>query len=94
MSTSDPVSPPGALRRWSPLVANHQEATRLVPPARLQHLNRLRSLLFGRHLTRFPLMALTVSQDMGPARHAVTQRTVAGTVTFITPVPQRVPPAS
>lgn len=40
---------------------------------------RERSLLYGIRKLRYPLVALMVSQDLGPVRHAVAQRVVAGT---------------
>jgi hypothetical protein len=37
------------------------------------------SILNGRRTKRYPLMALTTQRSMGPARHVLSQRVVAGT---------------
>ena len=37
------------------------------------------SILNGRRTKRYPLMALTTQRSMGPARHILSQRVVAGT---------------
>ena len=37
------------------------------------------SILNGRRTKRYPLIALTTQRSMGPARHVLSQRVVAGT---------------
>ena len=37
------------------------------------------SILNGRRTKRYPLIALTTKRSMGPARHVLSQRVVAGT---------------
>lgn len=82
----------GALR-WSPLRQAHREAHRLLQELFLPRILQDRRMLYGRHLMRYPLMALLVSREMGPVRHAISQRTVAGTVLILAPKPERVPAA-
>lgn len=51
-------------------------------------------MLYGVRRLRFPLLALQVSRDLGPARHALEQRVVAGTLEITYPFkPVRVPRA-
>lgn len=84
------------MRPPSLLCARHAEAARLGVAAALPPLLRQRKLLFGRRTLRFPLMALLVSRELGPARHAVAQRAVAGAIVYLPGGPTRrvaAPPA-
>ena len=38
------------------------------------------SVLHGRHVKRYPLIALTTQRSMGPYRHILSQMVVAGTM--------------
>ena len=38
------------------------------------------SVLHGRHVKRYPLIALTTQRSMGPSRHILSQMVVAGTM--------------
>lgn len=42
---------------------------------------------FGNRRLRFPLLSLQASQELGPCRHALSQRTVAGFMTVHFPPP-------
>lgn len=80
----------------SPFRARHDE---LVVRGVQRHIPRevhRRQLLFGPgRAVKFPLVALTTQQDMGDVRHALSQRTVAGTAEVTFPfAPERVPPAT
>lgn len=50
-----------------------------------QQLSHLDSVLFGRRGLYRPNVALQTIQRLGPARHAIAQRTVAGTVEIHAP---------
>lgn len=52
-----------------------------------------RGVMFGNRRLRFPLLALQVSQDLGPCRHALSQRTIAGFMTVHFPPPSTPSPA-
>ena len=56
--------------------------TPLRAPARLTHID---SVLFGRRGLYRPTVALQTIQRLGPARHAIAQRTVAGIVEIHAP---------
>jgi hypothetical protein len=43
------------------------------------------SILNGRRTKRYPLIALTTQRSMGPARHILSQRVVAGTMVVSAP---------
>jgi hypothetical protein len=61
---------------------------------RTMDLTHERTRLYGVHKMRYPLLALQVSQDLGPARHALSQRVVSGTMNVRYPFrPVRVPRA-
>jgi len=44
------------------------------------------SFLHGYRVKRYPLMALTTQRSMGPSRHILSQRVVAGTMTVSPPL--------
>jgi hypothetical protein len=77
----------------SPLRASHRRSCQLGK-RRSNLPGHVRSALYGRRAVRFPLLALTTAQDMGPARHALAQRVVSGAMDIRYPFkPKRVPPA-
>lgn len=64
----------------SPWAARHVEVGALSVQQFIPKEIHRRKLLFGpARWVAHPLMAIRVSQDMGPARHALAQRVVAGT---------------
>ncbi len=70
-------SPSPLLAHRSPLGALHADATTLGTPAHPpedMHVDHL----YGPHGLKFPIMSLLVRRHLGPVRHALTQRTVAG----------------
>ena len=44
------------------------------------------SFLHGYRIKRYPLLALTTQRSMGPSRHILSQRVVAGTMTVSPPL--------
>lgn len=78
----------------SPFVLRHAELHRLHAKAGFGRSLMQGKLLFGTHALRYPLIALLTSRDLGPARHAVAQRSVAGTVAYVLAGPVKVPSAS
>ena len=52
-----------------------------------------RSQTYGKRRLRFPLLSLQATQEMGPCRHALSQRTVAGFMTVHFPPPSEPVPA-
>lgn len=77
------VLPPGGApevaldRSTSVLVHMHVAAGRLGQPELRGDTHRV-DHLYGPHGLKFPVMALLVRRSMGPVRHALSQRTVAG----------------
>lgn len=64
----------------SPMRERHREVGALSVQKFIPKEVHRRRLLFGpARWVAHPLMAIRVSQDMGPARHALAQRVVAGT---------------
>lgn len=70
--------------KTSPLTRLHQSLQTLVFDGGLANKKselepNTISILNGRRTKRYPLMALTTQRSMGPARHVLSQRVVAGT---------------
>lgn len=64
----------------TPLVRAHDEACRLGDEGRPRAALARHDLLFGIHALKFPIIAVTVSNELGNCRHALAQRAVAGTM--------------
>ena len=73
----------------SALEQAHLEGCRLGGARSDVPLQHHRSVLYGDRRIRYPLVALQTSQELGPARHAVAQRTVAGFLQVHFPPPAR-----
>lgn len=75
--------------RPSALTISHRQSRRLGLARSDVQLRRWRSLLYGTDLRKLrrPLLALEVAQEMGPCRHAVAQRHVAGFMSVHFPPP-------
>lgn len=83
MTVDEPEAPSLLVRPLSPLRRAHGEACLLgrergPGPAHPSVRTPARGILRGNRRLRYPLLALTTSQDMGPARHAIEQRVIAG----------------
>lgn len=92
MSVADPERPL-LVRPLSALRRAHADACRLGRERGPSVRREARAVLYGDRRLRYPLLALTTSQEMGPARHALEQRIVAGFTAAPPPGPTRVPPA-
>lgn len=90
---TDDDAPSILIRPLSALRRAHAEASRLGQQRGPSAHGQARAVTYGDRRLRFPLLALTTSQDMGPARHALEQRVVAGFVAVERPAPRIVPPA-
>jgi hypothetical protein len=55
----------------------HEQAVRLAAVAAALPVER-EDRLYGPHGLKFPVLALLVNRHLGPVRHALAQRTVAG----------------
>lgn len=83
-----------SLPTTSPFRSGWQISCRLGQ-RRTMDLTHERSRLFGVHKMRYPLLALQVAQELGPARHALAQRVVTGTMNIRYPFrPVPVPKAA
>ena len=58
----------------------HEEAIQLASLAGSAPVSR-EDRLYGPHGLKFPVLALLVNRHLGPVRHALAQRTVAGGMT-------------
>lgn len=68
----------------SPWSRRHREIERRGIARHIPREHELRQLLYGPgRVVKHPLAALMVEKDMGPARHALSQRTVAGTMEIV-----------
>lgn len=81
------VQPLSALRR------SHEQSCRLGQERGPWMHHAARSVVYGDRRLRHPLMALTTSQDLGPARHALEQRIVGGFAALGPPGASLVPKA-
>lgn len=68
------------MRPSSPLGRAHREAGLLGDEAEQPQPVTDRGLLYGRRGLRIPLISITAQHHMGPARHALAQRAVGGTL--------------
>lgn len=75
---ADPEGPSPLVRPLSALRRAHAEACRLGRQRGPSVRREARVVIYGDRRLRFPLLALTTSQELGPARHALEQRIVAG----------------
>jgi hypothetical protein len=64
----------------TPFIISHAEAIRMGRIARQNTGAVFFDLLRGRRSLRYPVMSILVSKDLGPCRHALAQRVVAGTM--------------
>lgn len=64
----------------TPLVRAHREACQLGDEGRPHRMLAQHDLLFGQRGLKFPVIAVTVSNELGNCRHALAQRNVAGTL--------------
>jgi hypothetical protein len=81
------------MRIRSPLREQWAVATSLAAPS--TKLSFFKDLLRGFRSVRRPLMALSTEQNMGPVRHALAQRVVAGTMEVhysLAPREEAIPP--
>ncbi len=101
--TPGPVVPehggPVVCEPGGPLVRAMHASTgrfpRLTPLRKAPHLEHIDSMLFGRRGLYRPNVALHTIQRLGPVRHAIAQRTVAGMVEVHAPwAPKLETPAS
>lgn len=67
----------------------HAESCRLGEERDPAELGARRSLSYGPRGLKFPLLALQAEQQLGPVRHALAQRTVAGVMQVHFPPPAR-----
>ena len=79
--------------RPSPFSRAHVVAGRLCGRGPAFHAWDDAALLPGRRTFGWPLMALQAQRDLGPVRHALAQRVVAGTMTIHPPILIQAPPA-
>ena len=70
----------------SPFDDRHAEIRRMGIEQHIPREHEFRQLLYGPagRRIRHPLVALMTSQDLGPCRHALAQRVVAGTLEITT----------
>lgn len=73
----------------SALERAHAEGCRLGEARDPAELGARRSLSYGPRGLKFPLLALQAEQQLGPVRHALAQRTVAGVMQVHFPPPAR-----
>ncbi len=75
--------------RLSALERSYAQSCRLAVARTRAPARPSQSLLYGQSLRKLrrPLLALEISQELGPCRHAVAQRTVAGMVIVHFPPP-------
>jgi hypothetical protein len=64
----------------TPLTISHADAIRMGRIARQNTGAVFFDLLRGRRSLRYPVMSILVQKDLGPCRHALAQRVVAGTM--------------
>ena len=73
----------------TPLTHSYAEATRMGRLARRNTGAVFFDLLRGRRSLRYPVMSILVQKDLGPCRHALAQRVVAGTMHVHLPFEER-----
>lgn len=81
------------MRLPSPLRDQWAVATQLAAPS--QKLSFFKDMLRGFRGVRRPLLALSTEQNMGPVRHALAQRVIAGTLQVhysLAPREEAIPP--
>ena len=64
----------------TPLTNSYAESIRMGRLARRNTGAVFFDLLRGRRSLRYPVMSILVQKDLGPCRHALAQRVVAGTM--------------
>ncbi|HCH64802.1 MAG: hypothetical protein CL927_10360 [Deltaproteobacteria bacterium] len=70
------------LHSRSPLRSMHFDATKLASLGPEVEVSP-EDVLYGPHGLKFPVLALLVNRHLGPVRHALAQRTVAGGMTVL-----------
>ena len=76
-------------KQQSPFIDSHAKAIRMGRLARRNTVAVFFDLLRGRRSLRYPVMSILVQKDLGPCRHALAQRVVAGTMHVHFPFEER-----
>lgn len=76
-------------KKQTPLSFSHSDAIRMGRLARRHTGAVFFDLLRGRRSLRYPVMSILVQKDLGPCRHALAQRVVAGTMHVHFPFEER-----